>query len=111
MWCTLEEHSHGKAYVSWFVNVCICPSHGHACTLQIAGEYCITCNNTAITIHVSLLACACRHSQVLCTVPDVMVGVITGEVSWPAVMVRKDFLERTQFLQLSLIRHTFVKIV
>ena len=32
----------------------------------------------------------CTHSSCICTVPDVMVGVIAGKMSWPAVTVRKD---------------------
>ena len=47
------------------------------------------------TIHyntcISLLTCVCNvPNHGVCTVPDVMVGVITGEMSWPAVTVRND---------------------
>ena len=43
--------------------------------------------------YMSLSPCVsvqCTHSSSICTVPDVMVGVITGKMSWPAVTVRKD---------------------
>ena len=65
---------------------------------------CICCIYLYYTIHsLSLLVSQCNVSiQVVCTVPDVMVGMIAGKMPWPAVTVREDIrVKRTKSLTLT----------
>ena len=60
--------------------------------LPVSVAYTYTTLFTAIHVSLSLCLSAMYPFKLhnLCTVSDVMVGVIAGKMSWPAVTVRKD---------------------